>query len=47
MSVFVGQLYAYLKIGAVAFCIMGAFWLVIRYVEKKGRENNKDDNPAA
>ena len=42
MSVAVGQLLAFLKIGAVAFVIMGAFWLVIRLVEKRGRD--KDGN---
>jgi hypothetical protein len=40
MSVGQGLLLAYLKIGAVAFAIMAVLWLIIRTVEKKGREKS-------
>jgi|GEM_PF-3473165 len=36
MSVALGQALAYLKIGALAFAIMGGVWILVRYVEKKG-----------
>jgi hypothetical protein len=43
MSVAAGQILAFLKIGVVAFAIMAALWLLIRFVEKRGREKNKDN----
>ncbi len=40
MSVAVGQIIAYLKIGAVGVAIMLPIWLLIRFIEKKGREKS-------
>lgn len=40
MSVGQGLLLAYLKIGVLAFAIMGVLWLIIRMIEKKGREKS-------
>jgi hypothetical protein len=40
MSVGQGLLLAYLKIGTVAFTIMAVLWLIIRAIEKRGREKS-------
>ena len=39
MSVALGQVFVYLKIGVLAFAIMGAVWLLVRWIEAKGRRN--------
>jgi len=42
MSVAMGQILAFLKIGSVAFVIMGLIWLLVRFIEK--RANAKEGN---
>ena len=42
MSVAMGQILAFLKIGSVAFVIMGILWLIIRAIEK--RDQGKDED---
>ena len=42
MSVAMGQILAFLKIGSVAFVIMGILWLIIRAIEKRGQEKDED-----
>jgi len=46
MSVAIGQLLAFLKIGAVAAVIMAGLWLIIRVVEKNGRDEGDGNGPA-
>jgi len=40
VSVAAGTLLAFLKISVVAFAIMGVLALIVRAVEKSGREKN-------
>jgi len=41
MSVAMGQILAFLKIGSVAFVIMGILWLIIRAIENAARKKTK------
>ena len=43
MSVVVGQLLAFMKIGIVAFAIMAILWAIIKIVEKSGRAQAEID----
>jgi len=45
MSVAAGTLLAFAKISVLAFAIMAVLWVIIRTVEKGGREKNPDDKP--
>ena len=48
MSVVAGQLLAYLKIGAVAFCLMAVIWGIVKLIESRGRrEIGGKDEPDA
>lgn len=40
MSVAAGLSLAFLKMGAIALVIMVGVWLIVRSVEKKGREKS-------
>ncbi len=43
MSMAAGQALAFLKVGALAFVIMAAIWLLVRYVESRGKKKSKSD----
>ncbi len=43
MNIAAGQALVFLKIGVLAFAIMAAIWLLVRYVESRGKKKSKSD----
>jgi hypothetical protein len=43
MSVAVGQLLAFIKMGSIALVIIAVVGLIVRHIEKRGREKSDGD----
>lgn len=46
MSMAVGQLLAYLKIGVLAFALMAVVWGIVKFIETRGRAEIGDRDEA-
>ncbi len=43
MSMAAGQALVFLKVGALAFVIMAAIWILVRVVESRGKKKSESD----